>query len=658
MADFPKIPFWDGSYWYWRHGYDNLDPFQRPIPAPVAGIFDNSGGDMRTVCFNPAWSPILTGALSRLTVSELYLSDGEETVQDVLKFMNLIAGIGDNPCAPQSITETQCAYYPSWYAGIEYIPHNPFNPSGTFDPLYPVAPFFRFANIDTVLPDWLENFFQSSIENVTGYLENDVFVSYLSVPTVQNPFDGLDYPTIKITVQGSGKLSLHLLAVPAGGRALVSIGDTVGIDDIFTALWSKDDRILELNRDIFATVPETDVDVIEEIFLETDGTHEIYIMFLPVVNDETPFLQYGGGFRGYELCGNLTVIDPASGETIDFTNKEISLQEGVILTTYDDLLKALNDHQTIISQAWLLALDSDNIRSDVTIDKDSKQVTLGQSGLISKELPTDITSLQKNSGAATFQAKQFNLLFENMNGWITDGFALTTIQNLVRAYLQPDDPGAVDTLVTAYVNATPAFNISLNVANLAEDIYSSGDFFSGVYNHALDQTEVVLNEVIAWAGHTGNVLRDWFDKGYEAPNDDYLGYDVTLRDSFTVNIANVSTVQVGIPVPAWAFSNPRRIRISVSGKITRISTGEYVDGAFRYNSSGVIQSDAFNVLTLSGAVYPLDAPENFAPDANGDGAYIVEVASGTGTFSYKNPVDWSGDETGSITFTIEDLGVV
>lgn len=262
------------------------------------------------------------------------LTGGTEYSQ-LFALLDAIANI-DNPyandCLPTA-TDTQCTYFPSWYSGIEYLPYNPFSdadlPSG-----YNIAPFFRFKKINTIFPNFIDDWFQGLVENTTGYLEEDIFVSFFSLPTLTNPFNGLDYPTLKLTVQGTGYVRLRMLSVPFGGRALVSIGDPPNIGDIFNALWSPDDRIIELQRDIIAAVPETDLDVIEEIIFDEAGTHEIWVTFLPTLNDETPFFQFGGGFRGYEVCGALTVIDPITGLPLDLSNP---FQDGVTILTPQEI---------------------------------------------------------------------------------------------------------------------------------------------------------------------------------------------------------------------------------------------------------------------------------------------------------------------------------
>lgn len=536
MADFPRLNGWQG---WLKYGYTDLDPFKRPVPAPIAGIFDDSNGDLRTLQFNPAWSPLITGALSRLEFPELYLSDGENTVQDVRKLINYVAGIETLELPAPS--ETTCTYYPSYYAGIEYIPHNPFDGNSTFDPLYPVAPFFRFGAIDTILPNWLEDFFLSTLEWATGYRENDIFVSYLSLPTLTNPFDGLDYPTIKLTVQGSGKVSLHLLSVPFGGRALVSL-DPPDIGDLFNAIWSENDRLLELNRDIVSVPPETDLDNIEEVIFSEDGTHEIYITFLPVINDETPFFQMGGGFRGYELCGNLTVIDPVSGQPIDFTDSENSYQEGMIIMSTDDMRNAVKRG---ILDVFSLAVGANgdgtvsNLQSPISIGTDSDgnlAIGVDRNGAIDVTASTDLQESQKYGGCHEIAIGISTLLGEIILQRTTNGRTADRVSELMRyIYVLVPVADTIDAFRdaidgTLYANATNEITPVLNTLSLERHLYC--------YGATKRQTQIWINEFengnsqdsadIAdwWRAVVDSISAEqfalWYSEGLAKPNQGYL----------------------------------------------------------------------------------------------------------------------------------------
>lgn len=650
MADYPHLSNWQG--WLAKQKYAHLDPFDRPIPAPVAGIFDNTGGDLRTVCFNPAWSPILTGALSRLTVPELYLSDGEESVQDVLKLMNLVAGIGDNPCLPQSVDAMSCAYYPSWYAGIEYTPNNPFS-SGDLPAGYDNPAFIRFSRFDTWFPDWLDDWFFGAIENVTGYLENDIFVFPLSLADQIDPYSDLDYPTIKLTVQGTGILRLKFLLAPLGGRALISF-DPVDILDIFSAIFTTDDRIIELNRDILALVPETDVDAIEEIVLDTDTTHEIYITFLPTINDEFPIVQYGGGFRGYEVCGNLTVISPVTGEPIDFTDTNGTIyQEGIIVATYEDILRALNEHRTIESNRWLLASDADNIESGVTIDKVTGEVTIDKSsGVLSPEFDSNIYEIQ--NGGAYNQAVQFAKLFTDTDAQIVGGFTDALIQKSIEYVL-----AGVDILTFSVFNyRASAQAIVIDVAKLAEEIYCSGSFANGLFQYASNPANHDATDfgyILDMASDVPNsTLSNWNADGKQSPSSLYTGYACYRAPSQSITFDVNNFTRGNSQWYTGGLANRRyRLEIDVT-EVLIDANGTKYDGVY-FEEAGQSPSDFYNVRLLAGGTQVLSSQHPAYLD--GTGKYVLEFAhASTITGSNFQLTPMVTPVSGSITLTLYDLG--
>jgi hypothetical protein len=661
MATKPVISQWHG--WADRYQYDHADPFSYPVPAPTnVGIFDNP---VRTVCFNPAYAPILLGALSRLEYPELYISDGYEVTQQIALLKNIIAGQGDNPCVPESILETECAYYPSWFAGIEYIPSSPFG--GEVPENYLVAPFFRFSAIDTIFPNWLEDWFFNAIEWATGYRENDIFTSFFSLPTYDNPFDGLDYPTIKITVQGTGKVRLKLLAVPFGGRALISF-DPVGVFDILNAVFSENDRIVELNRDVISLVPETDLDEIEEILLTEDGIHEIYITYLPTINDETPIFQFGGGFRGYEVCGNLTVIDQSTGLPLDPNGD--TLQEGVILTTYEDMLRALNEHKSLDSKAWLFGadtqsgtIDSDVIDGTLTLDASSDTVTkvgstVGGSGAV---LPDGVSTVDQYFGGTQSQADNFNDLFTFIKDSATSGLSTAVIQRSVRGFMGILDDasveaGAVNLLVTDYVAQATAF--VFDGVEIAQDIFFDGSPVGGIFQFTLDNLASVdteFNLVNDFAKYvTDTTWNTWFNKGTSKPKQDYKNDIRYIRENVVLTLDDNTLSNFGTGDESSLLSPPtlvasRDYLMKVVGLLTSTNGVDTYDGM--YTVIGGVE--AYDPLQFGASNGTSKVAPDVVPNYSLDG-YLVNISptNVTRLITGKRISGW----TGSLTVTMIDLG--
>ncbi|MEL7442256.1 MAG: hypothetical protein AAFN66_05385 [Pseudomonadota bacterium] len=588
--------------WLGKYNVYHFDTFSHEIPVPMAGILD---GCDYAFYFHSDWLPIIVGALARLEEPSLYVGDIETKERVAQDVTNAIAKMtsGESPCLPESISETECAYYPSFYAGIEYIPYNPF---GSEPPPnnYPTgAPFYKFGRIDTFLPNWIDDFFQGAVENVTGYLENDVFTSYLSLPANANPFDGLDYPTIKLTVRGTGKLTMYLLSVPFGGRALVSF-DPPDIGDLFSAVFTQQDRILELNRDLFSAVPETDVDVIEEIILDEDKTHEIYVTFLPTINDEAPILQYGGGFRGYEVCGNLTVIDPVTGLPVN-SDGDINFQEGVIVATVDDLYDALVRYRDTDTIRWQLARVLAQ-ETPITINPDGSVEAVSSGGFSAS--PEEVAY-----GRALSVSEGINEYFEKLNGYAEDAnISNSRAESFMVAQYSLN--ASITNAVTAMVN----FEQQATAPNIFPVFFQEALYQGQISKQVLattiieaDFSEVSLTD--AWLASiealTQEQLDSWADAGVPSTavfgSPSYLppAYDFTwTAQQLTDGRDRDFDLQ-----PSYDFA--RKFRLEFSGQITN-GDGHTWNGVYLQDSNGVYQ---YNPVRL--AVNPSPAALNLVPDA-------------------------------------------
>lgn len=109
-----------------------------------------------------------------------------------------------------------------------------------------------------------------------------------SLPTVVPP-DG--FARFRVSFVGR-EIELHLLQIPGGGIALISCDD----DPLTVAT-------IDLNKDIFSLPVETVTVTTHQIEFPATAAHFVDITFIPWVNDEFPFLNYGGGIRSFTVCG-------------------------------------------------------------------------------------------------------------------------------------------------------------------------------------------------------------------------------------------------------------------------------------------------------------------------------------------------------------------
>lgn len=133
-----------------------------------------------------------------------------------------------------------------------------------------------------------------SIPNLLGFQVGDVLTDITRIPVgtgvITEPTSG--WARFRVTVYGTGIVTLQLLNVPLGGYALVTEDD-----DPLTAVF------VELNLDLIDLPPENNFVVGNEHRFTEEGEHHIDVTFLPRFNDEAPAVFWGGGIRIITICG-------------------------------------------------------------------------------------------------------------------------------------------------------------------------------------------------------------------------------------------------------------------------------------------------------------------------------------------------------------------
>lgn len=171
---------------------------------------------------------------------------------------------------------------------LQWWPQNPFTQPNLIPDGYQNPPWHVVTEADTALL-------------ALGFLPGDVQTDLLdfppgTLPTVIPPgglprfrvsFDGTDDPD-GITVE------LHFVIIPAGGRVVI-------IDD--GQIINPPPEIANMNRDVLAVPPVTSLEVVIERKFMGTGTHTCEAQMFPAVNDEIPFLYFGGGLRKVVICG-------------------------------------------------------------------------------------------------------------------------------------------------------------------------------------------------------------------------------------------------------------------------------------------------------------------------------------------------------------------
>lgn len=209
-------------------------------------------------------------------------------------------------CPPPLEANQSCVeYYPS-VPFVSFYPDNPYIEGDKKDGWLDDA-WWTFGEMDTILPDFIDNWLQGAIETITGYESTDILCHILSLPinSVEAWLNaGNIFPSIQVKFTGSGLVRINLLSFPIGGRAIIEVDNPPNVLDILTGGIIDPSAItVELNRDILSFPPEEYPVVSIPITVAEAGSHTIYIQFLPVIDDSLIPIGFGGGIRSIEMCG-------------------------------------------------------------------------------------------------------------------------------------------------------------------------------------------------------------------------------------------------------------------------------------------------------------------------------------------------------------------
>lgn len=278
----------------------------------------------------------LYGQITELCKERYWSHVGTMTPEDAAFLWARALGMTDLNDFCSDEESDDCIEYPTNAEFITYLPKDPYTGIGS-DTGYLLPPFIRFGDI---LPDMSLGF----VEELTGYRANDILVLIGSLPLgaewdelVEALTNGL--PRVEINVTGSGRVLIHFVLVPFGGRVLISLDDPLNILEIFTGLITDGYRTIELERDLSSFPPEDDSDHIEEIEFDTEGEHTIYLYFVPALDDAFIPAGFGGGIRSIEVCLNDEsdiMIDCGDFQDCYEDNPDNVAMQNIVLTNMDN----------------------------------------------------------------------------------------------------------------------------------------------------------------------------------------------------------------------------------------------------------------------------------------------------------------------------------
>lgn len=186
--------------------------------------------------------------------------------------------------------EEECQTYPTYTPIIAYTPMNPFMNPDEVPTGYLVPPFVFVSD--------------ENIAEYTDFQVGDVIAPINSFPLDTGWFDDLNenLPSFTISVEGEGTININFLNIPQGGLAIVTVDNPPNLIDILAGIITGADNIIDLNLDILSVPPETAQEHIYPVAVTGMGSHTVYVVFFPILDDSLIPLRFGGGLRSIELC--------------------------------------------------------------------------------------------------------------------------------------------------------------------------------------------------------------------------------------------------------------------------------------------------------------------------------------------------------------------
>lgn len=571
-----------------------------------------------------------------------------------------------------------------------FYPNDPYNlADGQIEHLFLGQQFRRFADVELANIPIIGQQIIDTLGDLTGYFPNDIFVTLFDINLFNNQLFQLlnvvdfvtkfQLPYIKLELIGSGRADLELLNVPLGGNAVIIKDPPTGILDTFSDLynWLTGENELpsgwittELNRDISSIPPETATTQIQRVQFpgDDDTEHELYIIFVPSINDEFPFFFPFGGIRSIELCNGLKVRGSQTGETYDILNYGIapSLRQGVLpVSTIQDICEGVICAIEKISQRILLAETPDNVRYNIDIDKDTGAVTLQQltSG---KEPPPGSEAEAIVFGGALNVEYGLNAVLTA----ISDGYnavpqvpEATVVLQLSARY--DIDETLMTTAVGDYYTHAGTFGVLDNWNGLSDYIYCRGLNKQAIGAFLADEKDVdwLQDALQIRDAITDEQYELWYTDGQASPSNGYLDAPCFTfpPETFVITPDNYDTAINGIWTQTLARDTGHRWQFVVVGSLNRVADGRKIDLLYYEDSGGQFQSSGVAVLrnTASSTSVPFDG----YPPYNSASSYTLFVTAPNVSFQYPGGfigfpaiADPENDLTGQITITKYDLG--
>lgn len=570
---------------------------------------------------------------------------------------------------------------------IEFYPNDPFN-SDPYDPILFGGQWSRWENTDIENSD-IWQFVEETLSEALGYYPNDIFVFPKDLPN--RAFAGwgefIDdltefwFPYLQFQFTGSGEIDIELLNFPLGGSVFIipdteltfdgilsTLRDIIDNDGAMPASWISTDLDRGIPFDNASTQGQN-------VIFSEEGDHVLTLVFVPrIVPLNAPFVFPFGGFRRIEVCGDITFTGTTTGQPIDKTNAQTTINQnrGIIMGTYQDFLDALDAHEIRKAMRYLLASADDNIKNDIQIDADDLTTTIkGATGGSMFVLPSGIPSDDIVYGGGYEVGVGFQtIVSEIILRRDTQARTAQNVADILRySYVMRGIVDTVDYLLTAlgtpFTDATDTVTPTVNPVDIANLVYCHGANKQTLYRYAQDIEDANgtdAQHIADWyrlliAEIEQEQIDNWYNIGTQSPRLGYDGADcyriapVTKTITYDMAIWNVALDNFWTGMP---LNHLWRISVKCLTPFVDASGNEF-DGVYYSPAQGNV---ALYSPVIASGVYGFNYVESFGGQQDIGKVYSAEINRATvapRSLRYGLSNTWTA---GKAEITLVDLGVL
>jgi|GEM_PF-3958981 len=538
-----------------------------------------------------------------------------------------------------------CNEFPPNAEFINYYPQHPFDEPSLIPSGYIFPPFLLFnISLPEWLPDIIANTLVDSVEWLTGYEQGDVIIPATSFPFVADWSTGTTLPTIEIKVIGAGVVELHMLSVPVGGGAMVTVDVQPDPLDILDGIFNADVRLLELERDFSQVPPETEAENITEVEIDEDGEHTIYITFLPVIDDAAIPVRFGGGLRKVVLCG----VEPL---------QEVGEEDMTGCCTPQELARLL-----FLQAQGLIAGDLGTLSLDDEGNPILTDDTTGGGG--SGSAGVNITSDEVALGGAYGVPQGMQRFINEVEVFYNQGYTeIETAGFFETLYLLEPGLDTVDWTLRTYAHFAGGGNSpNLDDDKIAGYTYCYSPIKNAVARYNLfdlthPDSAYLIDRIIE--GMSEGQFEVWRKQGEIQPQSNFSITPCYRQPSVDIAVDDLTTAfSDGSFLP---FPTLRLVRVTASGSIQDNVSDRWLDALYKADANGDVSSNGLSSSTDFGIVGGWRLMPTERPVYQSNHTYVwtltvLQGASGDILFRPQNASSGITEPTGAINITVEDLG--